>query len=284
MLRRVFLLLAVAACGARTGLYAPEESDADAAPLHDAALDARDASLDVSDAPFVDVSVACNGGVTAYLWDFGGTLYTFDPTTLTTTSLGHVGCPTNSPPWTLSVSRDGYALMIYQDWKIYRVDLSTLACTPTPFDQSAIGMNGDEAIAISREPNTAEKLYVYGLDNGKPTLAVADPLTMIPTVVGAVNAVPELYPSDMQGDAQGHLFILSEQGHLLEVDSANAGVLVNIQTTFNAGDWAVMTYGDRVFFFSDGDVSLEDVATNTLTPLGSTGVSVIGASAAPCTE
>jgi hypothetical protein len=282
VLRRSWLALVLCACGARTELYAFDAGESDAA--HDALADVHDAGPDVMDAPTVDVASGCDGGVIAYLWDFSGELYTFDPTTLATHAIGQVTCPTNAQPWTFSVSRAGYALMIYQDWKIYRVDLATLACTSTPFDQSVLGFSGDESIAISRDPNTAEELYVYGLSNGVPTLAVADPVALVPAAVGPVKAKTELFPSDMQGDALGHLFVLGEQGHFLELDSKTAAVLVDVQTTFSAGDWAVMTFGNRVFFFGDGNVSLEDVANDTLTLLGNTGVSVIGASAAPCTE
>ncbi len=286
MLRWLCFLLFVGACGARTELYAFDAGEPDVSPPHDASIDAHDASApDVTDAPVVDdVSSGCDGGVTAYLWDVGSMLYTFDPTTLATSPVGQVSCPTTALPWTFSVSRAGYALMIYEDWKIYHVDLSTLACTPTPFMQSDLGFGGDESIAISRDPNTPEQLYIYGLSNGTPTLAVADPQVLVPTAVGPVIAKTELFPSDMQGDALGHLFVLGEQGHFLELDSKTAAVLVDVQTSFSAGDWAVMTYGNQVFFFGDGNVSLEDVSNNTLTPLGSTGVSVVGASAAPCTE
>jgi len=292
MLRRAFLVsveicVVLVGCGGRTGLLVPETEESDAAPPRDAGRDVHDASTaDVSDASTVDVIAACDGGVTAYLWDQGGALYTFEPTTLATTLLGHVNCPTNATAWTLSVSRAGYALMIYEDWNIYRVDLTTLACTTTAFVPSQLGFDvqGDEAIAISRDPNTPEQLYVYGMSNGTPTLAVADPSTLVLTEVGPVTASPQLFPADMQGDALGHLFVLSNRGQLLELDSASASVLVNDQTTFSGGDWAVMTYGSQLFFFGDGNVSLEDIATQTLTSLGSTGIAVVGASAAPCVQ
>jgi len=117
-------------------------------------------------------------------------------------------------------------------------------------------------IAISRDPSTPEKLFIYGVSNGTPTLAVADPVALVPTAVGPVKTKPQLFPSDMQGDALGHLFVLGEQGHFLELDSKSAAVLHDVQTSFSAGDWAVMTYGNRIFFFGDGNVSLEDVATD----------------------
>jgi hypothetical protein len=279
-------LLFVCACGARTELYAFDAGEPDAPPPHDASADVNDASApDVTDAPVIDdVTSGCDGGVTAYLWDVAGVLYTFDPTTLATSAIGQVSCPTNATPWTFSVSRAGYALMIYEDWKIYHVDLATLACTPTPFNENVIGFGGDEAIAISRDPNTPEQLFIYGLINNAPNLAVADPIALAPTVVGPVNAKTLLFPADMQGDALGHLFVLGEQGHFLELDSKTAAVLVDEPTAFSAGDWAVMTFGNSVFFFGDGDVSLVDVQNGTLTSLGSTNVPVVGASAAPCTQ
>ncbi len=281
------LWVMLAACGARTGLLIPEESEAEP-PLRDAARDVRDVStVDVNDASTIDVTSGCDGGVTAYLWDEGANLYTFDPTTLTTTLLGPVKCPTASSAWTLSVSRAGYALMIYEDWNIYHVDLTTLACTSTSFVPWQLGfdVDGKEAIAISRDPMTPEQLYVYGMSSGVPTLAVADPLLLVLTEVGPVTPNPNLFPADMQGDALGHLFVLSPTGQLLELDSANADVIVNDQTTFSgAGSWAIMTYGSQLFFFGSGFVSLEDIATQTLTPLGDLGIQVVGASAAPCVE
>jgi len=287
LIRPIFLaslapFIVAVACGARTELLGPETQQPDATHARDAEPDMHDASIDV---PVIDdVASGCDGGVTAYLWDVTGNLYTFEPSTLATTLLGPVSCPATEPPWTFSVSRAGFALMIYEDWNIYRVNLTTLACETTAFVPSQLGFDvqGEEAIAISREPNTPEKLYVYGVSNGMPTLAVADPVALVLSEVGAVNAMPQLFPADMQGNAQGDLFVLSNDGQLLELDSANAAVLLNVQTTFQAGDWAVMTYGNQVFFFADGVVSLEDIATQTLTTLGNTNIPVVGASAAPC--
>jgi hypothetical protein len=303
-------MFTLAACGARTPLFVvAEAADASPGPPRDAGHDARDSSpidaMDASDAlvlidvptpppdtpapPDVvtlDATAGCDGGVTAYLLDESANLYTFDPASLTTTLLGPLACPTTATPWTLSVSRNGYALVIFEDWNIYRVDLTTLACITTAFVPSQFGFNveGEEAIAISRDPNTPEELYVYGMSNGVLTLAVADPVALVLSEVGAVTPNPNLFPADMQGNAQGDLFVLSNGGQLLEVDSTNANVLINTQTTFQAGDWAIMTYGSQLYFFGDGTVYQEDIASQTLTMLGDLGIAIVGASAAPCLE
>ena len=294
----------LAACGARTPLFVDAQpADAAPRPARDAGLDARDASAidaPVADAPTppvdapmlvdapltTDATASCDGGITAYLLDNASNLYTFDPATLAATLLGPVSCPASAGPWTLSVSREGYALVIYEDWNIYRVDLTTLACTTTAFVPTQLGFDvqGEEAIAISRNPNTPEQLFVYGMSNAVLTLAVADPAALVLSEVGPLTPDPGVFPADMQGNAQGELFVLSNAGPLLEVDSSNANVLVDDQTSFDASTWAIMTYGSQLYFFGDGTVYQEDIATQALTTLGNVGVQVVGASAAPCVE
>jgi hypothetical protein len=285
------------ACGSRTGLEAPppppDASDGpdaqpdsrEASDVLDAPdrLDARDARDTAPDAP-VDATASCDAGMlTAYLWSMSGTLYTFDPASLATQSLGTVACPASGQPWTLSVTRNGLAYMIYEDWRIYRVDLSTLACTPTPYVPFQLGFTGSEAIAVSRDQGP-ERLYVYG-SNGAPTLAVTDFTNFVLSPVGPIAPNPMAFPVDMQGDAKGHLFALTADGTFVEIDAATATVLARTSTTFFAGGaWAIMVYGSQIYFFGggSGNVSRYDPTTQQVTPLGAVNDAIVGASAAPC--
>jgi hypothetical protein len=317
-------ILGIAACG-RTGLIvdeqptsaqdgaieasedAPEEhvgldvgvdgrSDAGDAGGRDAgdAADARDAR-DASDAlPPIDGAppeggVPCpdGGTVSAYVWSASGLLSTFDPVTVTTRPVGIVSCPTTAPSWTFSVSRAGTAYMMYQDWRIYRVDLATLACTATPYAPGQLGIGTQGALAVSRDP-AAERLFVYAVDpaTSQPELTVTDLSSFVLSPVGPVTPNPKVYPIDVQADAFGRLFILGQQGTFAEIDSTTGAVLAEDQTSFNdlSGGWAIMTYNDRIFFFgnSNGEVSEYHLATKTLTPLGAVNDSIVGASAAAC--
>ena len=297
-------LSALAACGSRTGLdllpFAPSLTSPDAS-LPDGEPDAssEDSSPDVS-TPMIDVDapppidamtpdglLLCpDGGASlAYLWGQTGTLYTFDPATLAAQPLGVVVCPTTETPWTLSVSRAGFAYMMYQDWNIYRVDLATLACEATPYQQGQLGFAGEGAIAVSRG-EAAERLYVYGMNGGAaPVLAVTDLTSFVLTAVGPVSPNPNAFPVDMQADAFGRLFVLSESGVLIQLDAATAGVLGQNQTTFEtANSWAVMTWNDQIYFFGGSEVSLYNLATQELLPLGvvAEGDSIVGASAVAC--
>jgi hypothetical protein len=312
----------LASCGSRTPLFVIEQVAVDAAPppMDSRALDSQglpdttfDAGFDVTDdfsfdtsfdaTPDVDfgdtfvppidgstpdASIACadGGGVTqAYLWAASGLLYTFDPPTLTATPLGMVQCPSTSSPWTLSVSRAGFGYMIYEDWNIYKVDLSTLECTTTPYVPFQLGFTGEEAIAVSRGSAT-ERLFVYGVDSTQtPTLAVTDLTSFVLSPVGLVTPDPMAFPLDMQGDAFGRLFALSDTGQLLDLASGSAALLGEDQTAFDGtGGWAIMTWNDELYFFggTQGTIYHYDLTTKQLSTVGQVNDIIVGASAAAC--
>jgi hypothetical protein len=317
--------LFVLACGARTGLDAPLDAavfNFDAGEDAEAGFDATfdvdfDASFDTGfdagvDSFFpvdviapIDVHVGADSGLAcpdgglpnAYLLRDDGALYTFDPATLATRLLGTPACAGASSPWTLSVSREGNAYVVFQvPWSIYKVDLTTLICTPTPFVAGQLGLNGYFSIAVSRNAG-AEKLFVYGepgsVDGGYPNtppiLAQSDLATFVLSEVGAVLPEPPLdsYPLDMQGDPLGNLFGLSDDGLLIEIDSATGAAIGKADTGFPGGqDWAVMSYENQVYLFAAGgdgsNVARYDIATQTLDVVGTIPVAVLGASAVPC--
>jgi len=307
------------ACGARTGLELRPQPDAS---LPDSGIDAGvDSGLDAGDAADVleepdtffpvdaiapfdasigrDSGLACaDGGFpTAYLLDNSGTLYTFDPATLQTTRIGTPRCGQFAVhPWTLSVSREGNAYIVYTDaWLTFKVDLTTLACTQTPFLPGDLGIRASYSIAVSRTVGS-EKLYVYGeaSDGGVPVLASTDLTTFSLTEVGAVNPVPPSgsFPVDMQADLFGHLFGLGENGLLIELQAATAEAIGQDPTGLSSPqDWAIMTYEDNVYMFwtsqapgAPNQFFRYDLASRTAVLLGTMDVAVLGASAVPCSR
>jgi hypothetical protein len=174
---------ALAGCGARTGLDDPSTSQGAGGAAGGCDREA----------------------LTAYVLSLSGELFTFDPSTITIRYLGLPSCPTNESPWTLSVSRTGVAYILYEDWGIYQVDLSTLACERTAYVPFQLGFSGEEAIAVSRDTGD-ERFYVYGMAPSGPLLAVTDFTSFVLSPVGPVTPPPTAYPLDMQGNAQGKLF------------------------------------------------------------------------------
>ena len=289
------------ACGSRTGidgLVPGEPPQRVSHSLRDAGLeldagsagDAPERLDSTPDNPVVhDAGITCPDGAppVAYLFDMGGALWRFEPDTLAVLRIGVPACGDTSLPWTLSVSRDGKAYLLYSDWAIFEVELDTLACKRTPFRIGQLGMKSDIAIAISRNEG-AEKLFVYGeaVDGGVPILAASDLTSFVMTEVGDVLPPPPVasFPLDMQGDARGRLYGFAEDGVLLEIDSASGAITQEVQAEKTSGlnSWAVMTYEDQVFLFTDTAVALYDVSTQIATVRGDIGVTVVGASAAPC--
>jgi hypothetical protein len=281
----------------------------DAAAEDAAVVDARDAAVvdapdvfdafDAHDAPMdspppidvgVDAASPCppGSGGRAYVWDNGAVLYEIDPTTLAVRMIGRVDCG-RTDPWTFSVSRAGVAYMIYTNMHIFRVDLTTLACTETPFDPQQLGFFGNGyGISVSRDA-TAERLFVYGRDAaGFDILGVSDLTTFVLTEVIHTSSIGP-YPVDMQADIAGHLDILTMDGSFQQLDATTGvGGPVTRPSGFaiDNGDWAVMTWNDEILFFigNPSVVQRLDLATNTLTTIGQLAFGVLGASAAACSH
>jgi len=277
------------------GVDAPDDAEIDGrdAPV-DATLDADDARFDAGMDATLDVTVTpdsglrCDDGGTpiAYLLNDTSTLYTFDPTTLTARLLGSFMCPDTSGPFTLSVSREGKAYVLYADWQIFEVDLATLRCSSTAFELGQLGLDSELAVAISRASG-AEKLLVSGIPSTgtTPILAESDLTTFVLTKVGDILPAPATgtFPIDTQADLLGHLFGLSEDGLMLEMDVSTGAVLSTGEVALNAqSSWAVMAYENLVYAFSDSTVLRYDPATHTSVRLGDVGIEVVGASAVPC--
>ena len=274
----------VAACGSRTGLAVPIDVE------HDAGFDApHEADALVRD----DAAICPDGGLpTAYLIDAAGALYVFDPASLHVQLLGTPNCgaqATEPGPWTLSVSREGVAYVVYEDWNIYAVDLHTLACTQTPFVPGQLGISNNYAIAISRASGP-ERMFVFGLppgDGTKPVLASTDLSTFVLTEVGRPIALPAPEAEfDMQADAFGNLYLYTPDGVLTELGDTTGAVTGWSATGFPppATSWAVMTYQDQVYLFGGHEAARYDFATRRAVDLGplTVGSNIVGASAIPC--
>jgi hypothetical protein len=257
----------------------------DSLPPEDAGRD----GTDETDA-FVTPELQCDGGLPiAYLFDKTGSLYTFNPQTLETTALGTPECDSSGDPWTLSASNEGKAYVVYQDWYLYEVDISTLECSRTPFAPGQLGITSNFAIAVSRNPQSESLLYFGRPPSGEPLLARSNLADFILTEVGQPRPSPpsSAYPYDMQADLMGHVYVLTPDGFLLQVNVSSASVTSQDSTGYPGayvGSWAVMTYQDDVYLFGGQSVARFDRALKAVVPIGTvtTRGAIVGASAVPC--
>lgn len=285
--------MAVPGCGARSSLDVPALStpaipDASAS-IDDAAAAPRDLSDDAM--PQIDAApppdaVACPSGTlsVAYLISQDALLYAFDPAPVTATLVGQLACPAPSAlPWTMTISANRRAYLLYEDWNIYEVDLSTLACTRTAYAPGQLGLVAQLGITVA--PNAgSESLYYVGAPSTAASLvlAVSDLSTFALSAVGPVVPTPTELVLDIRADAFGRIFGLGQHGTLVQIDRATGNVVAEDMTGFNASNWALLAYGGALYFFSGSDVSRYDLGTKQLTPLANIGIPVVGASAAPC--
>jgi hypothetical protein len=266
------------------------ESSADAGDLDAHRPDAEWVPPVIDAAPPFDAAPSCPSGAFtgAFLIAESGSLYRFAPETASAQRVGGVTCPAGTAsPWTLAVSKDGIAYVLYSDWNIYRLDLVSLGCTATPYVSGQLSFPGNVSIAISAGI-APERLIVYGAKNGPPWLASSDLTSFALADIGPITPDPREFPVDTQADAYGRLFALTKSGALLQINPNTGSLIAKDQTAFSAtaGGWAVLTWNAQVYFFggTTGAVQRYDLAAKTLTAIGTIGDTIVGASAAPCIQ
>ena len=279
---------ALLACGSRTdpGALRPA-SGADAAAPVDAGAVFDGAP--VFDAPFPvdaftppDSGNGCDASTPdiSYVFDAVGALYRYDPVAAKVTKLGTPDCGNGNVAWTMTASREN-AYIVYTDWTLYAVDLTTLACSPTAFRAGQLGIGDQFGVAVSGTGGV-ERLFVYGEPNvgGNPILAVSDLSSFVLTKVGDILPVPpsSSFPVNLTADSMGHLYAFSPGGLLQQIDEATGVVLQSVQTGVTTmSTWASLTYGPEVYLFVDSRADGYDLPTRTRLSDQDIGVFPIGA-------
>jgi len=295
-----FLAYALIACGSRT------ELDVSPAPLaydtgHDAGatVDAfvKHDAVTIPDAPAkrdavglpdasspVDSGGLCNDGgllAVAYVLGDDGVIYRYDPVKATYTALGSPDCANSNVQWTMTASLD-HAYIVYTDWTIYAVDVTTLECSPTAFQSGQLGLDFEFGVAVAGS-GASETLYVYGVPDGaeNPILAKCDTSSFVLTKVGDIVPIPssDSFPLNLSADSMGRLYGFSQNGLLQQIDSATGIVITSFQTGIETSTWAGLTYGPDLFLFAGTELYGFDA---NLQPISSVdgGVSPVGAGSA----
>ena len=143
-LRRVAVLtvtLLVAACGARTGLLGPEETDGSLADVHhtDAPRDvspeadaAEEDAIPPMDAIVPDVPIFTDcpdaGSTLVYVITATNDLYSFYPPTLGFTKIGTIQCQGKIQPNSMAVDRPGIAFTGFLDGTLFEISTANAAC------------------------------------------------------------------------------------------------------------------------------------------------------------
>ncbi|HEX4512437.1 MAG TPA: hypothetical protein VH054_02840 [Polyangiaceae bacterium] len=131
------------------------------------------------------------------------TLYSFYPPTLMFTKIGAVACENDYLPFAMSVARDGFAWVLYEDGNIFRVSTVDASCTPTAYVPNQGGFSQFGMGFAADAPNsTSETLYVCWTQG----LAKIDPLTLNLTTIGAMPGLDISSGCDLTGTGAAQLF------------------------------------------------------------------------------
>jgi len=287
----VALLLVVAACGSRTGLFGPEDT-ADGGALVDGSLPPRDGAGPLVDGrvpdgsptaeldalPPIDATPPTDVNRTdcpdadstlVYVVSSENELYAFYPPDLGFRFIGALACPApaGSSPFSMAVDRRGVAYVLYTDGGLYRVSTLTAACVATTYrpGQQNFTTFGMGFAADSTSP-TNERLFVaesgsnvFGGPQPSRGLAHIDTSAFNLTFVGPFS--PSLPRAEFTGTADGRLFAYWPQGtevaplgSIAEVDIRNAQVRARVDVPVGTASdaFAFAFYGGDFWMFNSG--------------------------------
>jgi hypothetical protein len=265
------------ACGSKTGLLVPIEQDSgvpveagpDTAivdsslpPEEDSAVVEEDAlpPIDVQPPPPHDCLDA--GATLIYVITQSNTLYSFYPPTATfSTVIGNIACPSTSTPFSMAVSRNGVAYIVFYDGTLFEVDTqsATLPCMPTPLVMGQGGFAPRFGMGFSRDPvGTGETLYVASGSNGgtggPPQLARIDTTTFQLTFIG--NLTPSIDDTELTGTGAGDLFgfyaTTTGSSAIAQIDKGNAMVTgyAPLPGVAQGSGWAFAYWGGDFYTFT----------------------------------
>jgi hypothetical protein len=302
-------IVAVAACGARTGLRV-DELRADAGVELDAGPDVTDVfdAPEEPDAvdPFPDVGVVdCqDAGITyVYLISSENELLRFYPPDLSVVSIGTIDCPTTSPsqPFSMAVDRQGVAYVVFMNGELFRVSTLTASCKATSFVPNLKGFSTTFGMGFSaNKDDPGETLYVAGSNVGADggfvrTLATIDPSTFNLFFVHDLDK--DIGAPELTGTGDSRLFayapgnINGPDSQVAELDKATATVLSDVFLDLNQpaiSSYAFAFWGGDFYIFGSEQQGTSIV--HRYTPGGSLappavaqiGFTIVGAGVSTC--
>ncbi len=296
--------LLAAACGSRTGLLAPEETDAtppdaphDVKPDHDASIDVvSEDALPPIDVIFVDVPIPNDcpdaGSTLIYVLGSGNELYSFYPPTLTFKLIGTVSCTNQSTPFSMAVNRQGIAYSVFSNGDLFQISTANAACKPTTYVANQLGWSTFGS-GYSTGADGGDQLFVIEVDFNQPSLGLGtiDTTSFKLSKVGSFQ--PDLTPEcELTGTGDGRLFALclstSAGSTLAQIDPATAKIIGEdqLQTGGSQEALAFAFWGGDFWIFtapgSQTNVTRYDPVAKTETVVTTLNAQIVGAGVSTC--
>jgi hypothetical protein len=310
--RAAFLLLFIAACGSRTGLWGSDVEGSDRLPDGGIATDAgRDASTSdvrepdalppIDARPPRDASrIDCPDAeaTLVYVVTTENELYSFFPTDGSFKFISNIACPSNgATPFSMAVDRKGVAYVQFTDERIYRVSTATGACIGTSFMTGQEGFGAFGMGYATTDVGPTETLFVAGtrsnMQDTSPGLARIDTTTFALTKVG--DFVPDIARAELTGTGDGRLFAFYTKGvdngppsFIGEISTSTARVVAEtpLPTVDQGNGWAFAFWGGDFYMFTapngGSDVTRYRPSDNSVSVVAKLPTRIVGAGVSTC--
>ena len=289
----IFVGCIVAACGARTGLLAPEIGDAAPDVVEE---DAAEEDAPEEDVVFPDVPIVSNcpdaGATYVYVLGSQRELYSFYPPTLAFSAIGVVDCNTTAQPNSMAVTRSGIAFANYNDGQLFAVSTANAACKATTYAPNQDGFL-TFGMGYAANPDGGETLYVSGVGGTYAKgLGTIDTNAFTLGLIGSFQ--PPVYNCELTGTGDGRLYgfcPFATGSYLVEINPTNAAVLSSTQLSTGVGTggytWAFAFWGGAFWLFTGpgyapSTVTKYDPIAKTETAVVTAPVSIVGAGVSTC--
>lgn len=215
-------------------------------------------------------------------------LLTFDPETLTFSSLGFLSCGGTNTPGSMGITRDGLGYVVFSDESLFEIDTELVTCNSTTYsdvttDFGAFGMG----FSSDSEGSEDETLYVANATK----LGILDTANWTITDIGSMSSQAEV-----TGTGEGQLWaILPLETRIVRIDKNNADelesyTLDNFPDVMNIDTFAFAHWGGSLWVFireyglgSTTDVYEFDLSDHSFTRvLEDTGYTITGAGVSTC--
>jgi hypothetical protein len=261
-------VVAVGACGARSGLFLDEVASGDAAVVVDAAPSDDVPGLDAQPRDVVPLAVCADASDTLiYTVTEQNTLVKFDPSSAQFTTIGSLACPDpfGRDPFSMAVDREGNAYVLYykpltgEPGSIFKVDLTTASCAPTSFVPGQDGFLGFGMGFVANDVGTGETLYVANSDTTPGRLAAIDETTLALSVIATFP--PTVLEAELTGTGDGRLFAFYNPffgtaggagSAIGQIDKTSGAVVgqAPLPTVEQGAGWAFAFWGGAFYLFT----------------------------------
>jgi hypothetical protein len=229
-----------------------------------------------------------------YLVSGGGDLYTFEPGSLRTTSLGRLRCPGVTSLNSMAVARTGEAYASSTDGRLYAIDTERVTCRELSFDRSQLdGTDFGMGYAADETPSGESLFIVEQTDSVSTRISRLNPRSRR---VSPVGELPDRTPPlELTGTGDGRLLAFqvgtsSSPARVLELSREDAAIgaayTIDIPRGYRAFHFANWDGGLYLFLALSGEertrVYRFEFGDRRTRLLGSIAPIVVGAGVSTC--